>query len=114
MLEPKEDSIQIDSPSVITQDIPSKKIQVYQKYYQINFVKNAYAVEAETLQKILNKLKFLEEKDWNYHLFLTGHTDDDGSLEANEKLSKQRVEAVPSWFLERNINTKQITIAYKG
>jgi len=114
LLEPQQDSLQIDSTSILSQEIPQKPVQDYQKNYQANFAKNSYAIEAEMLQEVLNDLQELEEKNSNYHLYLTGHTDDEGSIEANEKLSQQRAEALQSWLLENNTNAKQITIDYKG
>lgn len=114
LLEPQQDSLQTDSTSILSQKTPDKPVQDYQKNYQANFAKNSYAIEAEMLQEVLNDLQELEEKNASYHIYLTGHTDDEGSLEANEKLSQQRAEAIQNWLLENNTNAKQITIDYKG
>lgn len=114
LLEPQQDSLQTDSTSILSQKTPDKPVQDYQKNYQANFAKNSYAIEAEMLQEVLNDLQELEEKNSSYHIYLTGHTDDEGSLEANEKLSQQRAEAIQNWLLENNTNAKQITIDYKG
>jgi outer membrane protein OmpA-like peptidoglycan-associated protein len=47
-------------------------------------------------------------------IFITGHTDDNGSESDNQKLSEKRVAAVKSYMVSRGIPEKSITATGKG
>ena len=62
----------------------------------------------------LNKLVGLIKSYPNSTLLIIGHTDSKGSTTYNQQLSKKRAQSVAKYFIEKGIESSQITVKNKG
>ena len=63
----------------------------------------------EYLNRLADQLKSSRQK-----VLLTGHTDSDGSAEANQRLGRARARAIRSLLVRRGVSRSQIEIASEG
>lgn len=73
--------------------------------------------ESEVLQQSYNelmRLRELLERNPDMHIELRGHTDNQGSLDFNQKLSEARAKAVADYLIERGIDRQRLTWAGFG
>ena len=64
------------------------------------------------LEKVVDVLKDAKVKDAD--VIISGHTDAQGSVEVNQKLSERRALAVKSYFVQKGIDAKRLTATGYG
>jgi outer membrane protein OmpA-like peptidoglycan-associated protein len=65
-------------------------------------------------QTKLDSLAIGMEKDTAYQIKINAHTDNTGSNDLNEKLSKSRAESIKSYLKGRGIDEKRLVLSWKG
>lgn len=98
---------------LITSDT-TPTIQGQHKKYILEFPKNAYDINENAFQIISNDIQKLKNENIPYKIELTGHTDQEGSLEYNQKLSQKRVMEVQNLLLQTGVSEEQIKLDYFG
>jgi len=98
---------------VIKKDFTIQKIEVGQKVVLRNlFFETGKAVlKPESTDELEKVLKFLKDNE-TIKLEISGHTDNQGSLQFNTKLSESRAKAVVDWLLSNGVDKGRLT--YKG
>ncbi|MBA4311998.1 MAG: hypothetical protein C0417_05150 [Chlorobiaceae bacterium] len=100
---PMEDEITIDAASLSKGISETGKIAVYGIYFDVG--KSDIKPESKpTLDEIVKMLK----QDSKLKLFVVGHTDIDGSLESNMKLSSDRAASVVKALIENGIPASRL------
>ena len=98
------DSIE-DAPAPEPEKVPVGKVVTLQNIF--------FATgESEVLQQSYNelmKLKQLLENNPGMQIELRGHTDNQGTLEYNQKLSEARAKAVADYLVEKGIDRKRLS-----
>lgn len=83
------------------------KFIVYFDFDKYNIRKDAAEVLAKVVYVLLQDLETSE-------VYLTGHTDSRGPDSYNEQLSKQRVEFVKKWLVEKGVSPNRIRTEARG
>lgn len=68
----------------------------------------------ENSKTSLDQLAITLNSKRNWNILLSGHTDDVGDADKNMILSKNRVEAVKKYLVEKGVRENSIRIAYFG
>lgn len=63
---------------------------------------------------ILKELELILVKHNELKIEIIGHTDNEGDIKDNNKLSLDRANSIGTWLINRNINSSRITYAGKG
>lgn len=93
---------------LITTGNDSVKVQ-----YLLHFDKSLFKIRPEYKRELEDLVTKMKEND-NHWLKIEGHTDIEGSISSNLKLSEKRANAVKQFFLEKNIAENRIRTVGKG
>lgn len=105
--------------SFIQSELKSEKVELSEKNgrisfdLQIQFNTNEAIILPES-NEILTELIDLMQRFSSLNVLMIGHTDSDGSEEANLKLSENRANAVQEYLINNGINADRLSIAFKG
>jgi outer membrane protein OmpA-like peptidoglycan-associated protein len=81
---------------------------------EVLFKKDNYELTPKAKAKLDLVLQDLKAKNTKFEMLLVGHTDSDGSIEYNKKLSEQRTNEVYHYLLEKGVHQSAIKINYFG
>lgn len=108
-----QDSVKIDLPEI--DSVPARKIETG-KPMVLNFVffdTDKSELRPESFVSLDSLAQFLSEEK-KYFITITGHTDNSGDEIKNQKLSKDRAEAVARYLISKGINPDRIHSEGKG
>jgi len=98
---------QEEKPLVQVRIMENQKFIIYFDFDRFNIRKDAADILAKVAYVLLEEYKASE-------VLLTGHTDTRGSVQYNERLSKNRVETAKKWLVDRGVSAKRIRTDYRG
>lgn len=80
------------------------------------FVKDSDILSPQEIQKLANVTDeiLLKIKDYDFVLVVTGHTDNDGPVNYNLKLSEKRMKAVFEYFINKGVDSSRISTDFFG
>lgn len=81
---------------------------------EVLFKKDDYELTAKNKAKLNLIIQDLNSKNTKFKMLLVGHTDSDGSVAYNKKLSEQRTNEVYHYLVEQGVHPSAITINYFG
>ncbi len=81
---------------------------------EVLFKKDNYELTPKAKAKLDLVLQDLKSKNAKFEMLLVGHTDSDGSVAYNKKLSEQRTNEVYHYLIEQGVHQSVITINYFG
>lgn len=96
-----------EGPVVQVRALDNQKFIIYFDFDRFNIRKDAADILAKVAYVLLEEYQAAQ-------VLLTGHTDIRGSIEYNDRLSKNRVETAKKWLIERGVSTSRIRTAYQG
>ena len=90
----------------------NKEVELSEIGEKILFDKNRYRVRSR-MHRDLRKIEFLLKECSKHSYIIIAHTDSDGNVEYNKKLSAKRAEATKAYLVSKGIDSSRlITIPY--
>lgn len=106
--------IEEEIPGAVVERIDDGIIITFDENSGVYFATNKYSINADS-QKTLNKLSNILKQYNDTNVLVIGHTDSRGSNSLNMELSKNRANAVTSFFVEtKNLSPHRFTTSWYG
>ncbi len=90
-----------------------KELNSLLKHKRVEFI-YAKDILTKKSKKIINKVKEVLKKYPNIHVEIGGHTDSDGTLKNNQKLSERRAKAIKRYLVKHGISASRLTAVGYG
>jgi outer membrane protein OmpA-like peptidoglycan-associated protein len=106
--------IEEEIPGAVVERIDDGIVVTFDENSGVHFDTNKYNINAES-KELLTKLATILEEYPDTKILVVGHTDSTGSAEYNETLSKNRANAVTSFFTDtRGLGSSRFTTNWYG